>query len=83
MNQEETREKIKTIFEEIFPNDEFDWKKNQEAFPQWDSLSHMELVGKCEDILEIRFEMEEIMALNTPEDFFKIISSKNDKQPNS
>ncbi|MDP3735432.1 MAG: acyl carrier protein [bacterium] len=77
MEQKEIRERIKTIFQETFPEEAFRWEKKQEEFPRWDSLSHMELVGKCEERLGSRFEMEEVMALNTPEDFFRVISKKN------
>lgn len=77
MNQEEIKEKIKKIFQDIFPQEEFRWDKKQEEFSQWDSLSHMELVGKTEDAFGVRLEMEEIMSLASPEDFLKVISQKN------
>jgi len=77
MDQEHIREAIEKMFREVFPQEEFRWDKKQEEFPRWDSLSHMELVGKAEEGLKVRFEMEEIMNLNTPEDFFRIISKKS------
>ena len=76
MEQEKIREKIKKIFEDIFPGEPFAWDKKQDQFPQWDSLSHMELAGRAEEETGARFEMEEVMGLNSPEDFVAIISKK-------
>lgn len=76
MTHDEVKEKVKSIFEAVFPGEEFRWDKKQEEFPQWDSLSHMELVGKMEETMGVRFAMEEIMGFNTPDDFLKVISKK-------
>jgi acyl carrier protein len=76
MEQETLRERIKAIFLETFPGEEFAWEKKQEEFPQWDSLSHMELVGAREERLAVRFELEEVMSLNSPEDFFNVVQRK-------
>ena len=76
MNPEEIKGKIERIFKDAFPGEEFRWDKKQEEFPQWDSLSHMELVGKMEETLGVRFEMDEIMGFNTPGDFLKVIFKK-------
>ena len=78
MGQEEIRKKIKKIFEDIFPGEEFRWDKKQDAFPRWDSLSHMELVARAEEETGARFAMEEVMGLNCPEDFAAVISKKNE-----
>lgn len=77
MPRDEIKEKVKKVFEEVFPQEEFRWDKKQEEFPQWDSLSHMELVGKIEEVFGIRLETEEIMGLASPADFLKAVSPKN------
>lgn len=76
MGQEDIKNKVEGIFKEQFPQEDFHWDKKQEEFPQWDSLSHMELVGKTEDAFGIRFEMEEIMNLASPGDFLQVVSKK-------
>lgn len=83
MTGDELKEKIKSIFAAVFPSEEFRWDKKQEEFPQWDSLSHMELVGKMEEALGVRFAMEEIMGFNTPNDFLKVLSQKFGHTPAS
>lgn len=43
---------------------------------RWDSLTHMDLITSLEEELDLRFEMDEIMRMNTIESIYNIINSK-------
>lgn len=70
---------IKSIFLKTFPElsaGAFDFAKPQEQFERWDSFSHMELVAAIEKEVAVTLEMEEIVAVRTPQDFVDLVKKK-------
>jgi len=45
-------------------------------FPQWDSMGHLTIISKVEEVFDINFEPEEMMDL---EDVHDIIAAVKDK----
>ena len=76
---DETREKVKKIFLEIFPEVDdasFDFGKDRADFENWDSLSHMQLVSELESSLGLSFEMDEVVDINSVQDLVDLITNK-------
>ena len=71
-------ENVKTIFQNIFPEikNDFDWKKTQEGYENWDSLSHLDLTSQLEEKFNIEFELDEIISISSAEDALNIIKKK-------
>ena len=76
---EPIQEKIKEMFLRIFPeltSDTFDFTRTQDQFEQWDSFSHMQLVAAVEQDHGVTLQMEEIVAIRTPQDFVELVKKK-------
>jgi len=68
---------IKNIFFNVFPNlkdEDFDWEKHQSGYEDWDSFAHLQLVSKIEKQFNIRFDIDQIMNVNSPNDFLKFVN---------
>ncbi len=75
----EVEQKIKEIFLNIFPElsfENYDPKKNQEEYQDWDSFSHMELVSGIENDLGVSLEMDEIVEVKNAQDFVDLVNKK-------
>ena len=46
-------------------------------FPEWDSLGHLNLLTGLEEKLDISFDMEETMSIESVNDLYKILQSKD------
>ena len=46
-------------------------------FPEWDSLGHLNLLTSLEEKFDISFDMEETMSIESVNDLYKILQSKN------
>jgi len=79
MEDSQIKEILKRIFLETFQDldkDNFNFNKKQEEFNNWDSFSTMGLISKVENSFNIRFELDEIVGLDSPQHFFEIIKQK-------
>lgn len=79
MDKQEIRLGIEEVFKEIFPelkNEKFDPNKKQEAFENWDSFSHLTLTSKIEEKFMIDLEVDEVVEVDTPFGFFKLVEEK-------
>jgi acyl carrier protein len=45
-------------------------------FPEWDSLGHLNLLSSLEEKLNISFDMDETMSIQSIQDLKKILDSK-------
>ncbi len=71
--------KIKNIFVSIFPDlkdKEFNLNTPRKDFQNWDSLTQLQLVSEIESTFSIRFDMEDIIDIESPADFKKVIEKK-------
>lgn len=78
---ENIEEKIRNVFETIFPEckNDFDWKREQEDYENWYSLSHLDLTSELEKKLEIQFEPDEVISISSAHTALEIIlKMKND-----
>ena len=70
----EVKKVIATVFElEI---NEITDDINQENFPKWDSLQHLNLMIELEEIFEVSFEPEEIAEMVTIDKIIEIVKLK-------
>jgi len=79
MNKEEATQDVINIFKETFvelKDKKLDLKKNQSDFENWDSFSHMELVGKIEQKFGISLDLDEVIELDCPEKFIEVVLRK-------
>tara|TARA_Y100000590_G_scaffold425715_1_gene534006 strand:- start:46 stop:282 length:237 start_codon:yes stop_codon:yes gene_type:complete len=69
---------IKDVFKEVFELDEYELTLDSafESVPGWDSLGHLRLISEIEEKLEIEFEIEEIIGVNTVEKILALVNSK-------
>ncbi len=65
MTRKEVFNGVRDIFRDIFDEDDMVLKDktNQDDVEEWDSLNHINLVSAIEKEFEIRFALEELMAL--------------------
>lgn len=74
--------KLKKIFLNVFQDlkdADFYLNKPRRDFENWDSLSHLQLVSEIESAFDIRFEMEDIIEIESPVDFKILIEKKLNK----
>jgi acyl carrier protein len=77
--EKENRKKIKEIFLEVLKGVDkktFSFNKKQDSFENWDSFAHLELVSKVEEEFKIIFEIEEMIELDSPAKFAKLLEKK-------
>ncbi|MBI2099179.1 acyl carrier protein [Candidatus Uhrbacteria bacterium] len=74
---------VKKIFFEIFQNlseDKFSLGTLRREFENWDSLAHMQLVSEMENVFGVRFEIGEIVDVETPQGFVDLLKKKKNIQ---
>lgn len=71
-------EKVQTTFQEIFSVEPE--KVTQETtinnLREWDSLKHLQMVMKLEQACGVKFEMAEIVEMDSVEKILKILNDK-------
>ena len=70
--------KLTDIFREIFNNEDIilDIKMTAKDIDNWDSLTHMLLIGKIEEKFEIKFKLKELNNLDNVGNLIEIINEK-------
>ena len=78
MEEKEIRAKVKKVFLDVFgiTEDRFGFEKKQDDFEVWDSLAHMQLVSGVEAAFGLQLGLEEIVDIQAPEGFVKIVEKK-------
>ena len=70
--------KLTDIFREIFNNQDIilDIKMTAKDIDNWDSLTHMLLIGKIEEKFAIKFKLKELNNLDNVGNLIEIINEK-------
>lgn len=71
-------EKLTTIFHEIFNDNNIVLRDDMTAadVENWDSLTHMLMITKVEEVFGIKFKLKELNKLKMVGDLITIIESK-------
>ena len=78
MHDEKIKNDIKDIFFEVFPKlseKEFEWKKEQKDYDNWDSFTQLNIITFAESKFNITFSLEESIEIKSANDLLKCINS--------
>ena len=70
-------DEIKKIFFEVFPDlseSNFDWKKKQNDYNDWDSFSQLSLITMVESKFSISITDDESITIRSAEDMQKTVN---------
>ena len=78
MTREEIISKLTEIFHEVFNDDSIVLRDDMTAsdVDSWDSLTHMLMITKVEETLNITFKLRELNKLKQVGDLIAVIESK-------
>ena len=78
MNRNEIIEKLTAIFHEIFNDNSIVLRDDMTAadVENWDSLTHMLMITKVEEVFGIKFKLKELNKLKMVGDLISIIETK-------
>ena len=78
MNRNEIVEKLTEVFHEVFKDNTIVLRDDMTAadVENWDSLTHMLMITKVEELFGIRFKLKELNRLKMVGDLVAIIENK-------
>lgn len=78
VNQEETRQKLNNVFQEVFDDASIRISDEMTAkdIDGWDSLTHVNLIVAVEKKFKVSFTTKEVVAFRNVGDFLKLIVKK-------
>ena len=78
MNRNEIVEKLTEIFHEVFGNKNIVLNNDMTAadVENWDSLTHMQMITKVEEVFGIRFRLKELNKLKNVGSLCDLIAEK-------
>lgn len=78
MERKEVFEKLTEIFRQVMDNDEIVLEENTTAedIEEWDSLAHVQLIEKIENVFGLRFSAKEMMSWDDVGEFVDTILEK-------
>ena len=78
MERKEIFEKLTEIFRDVMDNDEIVLEENTTAedIEEWDSLTHVQLIEKIQEVFGLKFSAKEMMSW---EDVGEFVDSIDDK----
>jgi acyl carrier protein len=78
MKKEETADKLKSVFQKVFDNNDITITREMTAHDveDWDSLRHIELISEVEKAFAIKFKLREIMNMKNVGDLIDLINMK-------
>lgn len=78
MNRNEINEKLTAIFHEIFNDNSIVLRDEMTAadVENWDSLTHMLMITKVEEVFGIKFKLKELNKLKMVGDLINTIETK-------
>lgn len=59
------KEQFEEIFKAIMGTTYFDENWAMNSIAEWDSLKHIQLIAEVEDVLNIQFDYEDIIVMNS------------------
>jgi len=71
-------ENVKKIFFQTFPNmpeSDFDWKKHQPDYENWDSFAQLQLITLAEETFGIKLDLEESISITSAEGLLSCVRS--------
>jgi len=74
----EVENEIKNTFFEIFPelnDNNFDWKKQQSGYEDWDSFAQMQLITSIESKFNLKLDIDDVISITSAEDVLNYIKS--------
>lgn len=80
MERDTIIEKLTQVFHKTFDNTELELSDNMTAsdVDNWDSLTHMVLIGDVEKEFDIKFKLKELNKMNTVGHLIDIVVRKTD-----
>lgn len=78
MERKEIFEKLTVIFRDVMDNDEIVLEENTTAedIEEWDSLAHVQLIEKIEEVFGLKFSAKEMMSWEDVGEFVDSIEEK-------
>lgn len=78
MKRDEVFEKLNEIFRDVFDDQSILINDSTTAddIEDWDSLTHISLIGAIEDVFSIKFDLSEILLLKNVGNFVDLIEIK-------
>ena len=78
MNRNEIVEKLTLVFHEVFNDNTIVLRDDMTAadVENWDSLTHMLMITKVEEVFGIKFKLKELNKLKMVGDLISIIETK-------
>ena len=78
MNKNEITEKLTAIFHEVFNDNNIVLRDDMTAsdVDNWDSLTHMLMITKVEEVFGIKFKLKELNKLKMVGDLINTIDNK-------
>lgn len=78
MERKEIFEKLTVIFRDVMDNDEIVLEENTTAedIEEWDSLAHVQLIEKIEEVFGIKFSAKEMTSWDDVGEFVDAIKDK-------
>ena len=67
---------IKNIFFSLFPDlteSDFDWKKKQTEYEDWDSFAQMQLITSVESKFNIQIEIDDVISITSADDLLNYV----------
>lgn len=77
MNQE-ILDRLNAIFQDVFDDDTLTVTRNTTAkdVEDWDSLSHITLIGAVEDEFRMKFSMKEVVEMQNVGELIDIVAAR-------
>lgn len=75
------KKEVKRIFLEVFDlkPEEFSFEKKLAEYANWDSLAHMQMISKIEDKLNLTFDIEQVISIESAYDVLKLVEQMKEK----
>lgn len=72
------KERIEKVFKEVFDDDKFilELQLTSNQMPEWDSMTHIQLILALEQEFSIKFNTQEIANMDTVEKIMSIVQGK-------
>jgi acyl carrier protein len=79
---DEIKSKIQIIFQKVFdaPTLEINEALTAKDVEKWDSITHLSMIAKVEEIFGIRFKLKELIKMNNVGDLLKMVQLKIEEQ---